>query len=67
VKSNPSGDTLMNNRSIAPCGIICDICLGSQRKKNKCAGCNNTGNKAFHCEKCSIKLCPEKNGDEKLL
>lgn len=57
----------MNNSSIAPCGVICDICLGFQRSKNKCVGCNNTGNKPYHCTVCSIKTCSEKNGNEKLL
>ncbi|MFZ4725068.1 MAG: DUF3795 domain-containing protein [Paludibacter sp.] len=57
----------MNNTSIAPCGVICDICLGFQRNKNKCVGCNNTGNKPYHCTICSIKTCPEKNGNEKQL
>lgn len=50
---------------IAPCGIICDICLGFQRDKNKCVGCNNTGFKPVHCENCNIKLCSEKNIKEK--
>jgi len=46
-------------RTIAPCGLICDICLGLQREKNKCAGCTNTGYKPFHCDACRIKLCAE--------
>jgi hypothetical protein len=57
----------MNNESIAPCGVICDLCLGYQREKNKCVGCNNIGYKPYHCTVCSIKSCTEKNGDEKLL
>lgn len=57
----------MNNSSIAPCGVICDICLGFQRKKNTCAGCNIPGNKPYHCTVCSIKFCSEKNGNDKLL
>ena len=57
----------MNNASIAPCGVICDICLGFQRSKNKCVGCKNTGNKPYHCTVCSIKSCPEKEGKENLL
>jgi hypothetical protein len=57
----------MNNASIAPCGVICDLCLGFQREKNKCVGCLSTGNKPYHCTVCSIKSCPEKNGDENLL
>lgn len=52
---------------IAPCGVICDICLGFQRSKNKCVGCNREGNKPYHCIVCSIKSCVEKNGNEKLL
>jgi len=50
----------MNNKSVAPCGVICDICLGFQRTKNKCVGCNSIGNKPYHCTVCSIKACPEK-------
>jgi hypothetical protein len=57
----------MNNASIAPCGVICDICLGFQRNKNTCVGCNNIGNKPYHCTVCSIKSCAEKKGSEKLL
>jgi hypothetical protein len=57
----------MNNESIAPCGVICDLCLGFQRDKNTCVGCTNNGNKPYHCRVCSIKLCAEKNGNEKLL
>lgn len=57
----------MDNNSIAPCGVICDLCLGFQRNKNKCVGCNNIGNKPYHCTVCSIKSCVEKKRDEKLL
>jgi hypothetical protein len=57
----------MNNTSIAPCGVICDLCLGFQRTKNKCVGCNSIGNKPYHCTVCSIKSCPEKKGNEKRL
>ncbi len=57
----------MNTSSIAPCGVICDICLGFQRNKNKCVGCNNIGNKPYHCTVCSIKTCVEKKGNENLL
>jgi hypothetical protein len=55
------------NITIAPCGIICDICIGFQRNKNKCVGCSSDGNKPNHCTVCSIKICPEKNGHENLL
>lgn len=57
----------MTPASIAPCGIICDICLGFQREKNRCVGCQPDGNKVFHCEKCSIKLCTEKGKNVKTL
>jgi len=57
----------MNNLSIAPCGVICDICLGFQRSKNKCVGCNNIGNRPYHCSVCSIKTCVEKQGNDNLL
>ncbi len=57
----------MNYNSVAPCGVICDICLGYQRVKNKCVGCLNVGNKPYHCTVCSIKSCEEKKGNEELL
>ncbi len=58
---------LMDASSIAPCGVLCDLCLGFQRAGNKCMGCNDVGNKPYHCTVCSIKGCSEKNGDDKLL
>ncbi len=57
----------MNHASVAPCGVICDLCYGFQRPKNKCAGCNQSGNKPYHCTVCSIKSCTEKQGNDKLL
>lgn len=57
----------MNMDSLAPCGVVCDLCLGFQRTKNKCVGCNNEGNKPYHCTVCSIKTCPEKQGNDKML
>jgi hypothetical protein len=53
--------------SIAPCGVMCDICLAYQRKKNKCVGCLNKGNKPYHCTVCSIKSCEEKKDNEEIL
>ena len=52
--------------TIAPCGIICTICSGFQRDKNKCVGCNNTGFKPIHCENCRIKLCSKEKVKEKV-
>lgn len=57
----------ISNTSIAPCGVICDICLGFQREKNNCVGCNNVGSKPNHCTVCSIKFCAEKQGNDTLL
>lgn len=57
----------MNTLSIAPCGVICDLCMAFQRDKNKCVGCNNRGYKPYHCTVCSIKLCLEKQGNDQLL
>lgn len=57
----------MNGKSIAPCGVICDLCLGFQRDKNRCVGCNVTGEKIGHCNVCTIKYCPEKREDSELL
>ena len=57
----------MKNISIAPCGVICEICLGFQREKNKCVGCLTIGNKPYHCTVCSIKSCAEKKGNKELL
>jgi hypothetical protein len=50
----------MTKASIAPCGINCDLCSAFTRKKNRCVGCNNEGDKVPHCATCSIRTCPEK-------
>ena len=49
----------MDNRSIvAPCGMDCGICLGYQRKKNRCSGCNAIdGSLPNYCKKCLIRNC----------
>lgn len=48
---------------VAPCGLICDLCLGFQREKDKCSGCTVEGSKPSYCTKCSIVNCSEKKGD----
>jgi putative acetyltransferase len=53
----------MENNSLAPCGVICDLCMAFQRTRNKCVGCLADGNKPYHCTVCSIKDCPEKQGN----
>jgi hypothetical protein len=39
---------------IAPCGMNCALCMGYQRKKNHCAGCNSLNQTRV---KCVIKYC----------
>jgi hypothetical protein len=61
-------DNMLDKLSIAPCGVICDICSAYQRDKNKknyCAGFRREEPKAEHCKKRMIKNCVEKkNVDE---
>ncbi|MBK8944065.1 MAG: DUF3795 domain-containing protein [Ignavibacteriae bacterium] len=48
----------LTSSMIAPCGMNCGLCIGYQRIKNKCAGCQSTSlNKSNHCFTCSIKNC----------
>jgi len=43
---------------IAPCGMNCTLCIGYQRQKNPCAGCNlDDTNKPKSCIRCVIKTC----------
>lgn len=55
----------MNSKSIAPCGLICDLCLYFQREKNRCVGCNGKGDKPHYCTVCKIILCPERMATKK--
>jgi len=52
----------MKIRSIAPCGMNCDLCLGSIREKNRCPGCRDldklANNKWKYCsERCGKYPC----------
>lgn len=48
---------------IAPCGMNCALCLGYQRDKNRCMGCNsNDINMPKYCKTCVIKNCDKKKG-----
>jgi len=48
----------MNSKSIAPCGMNCNTCIGYLRDKNKCPGCRERDtNKPNSCRKCTIKNC----------
>jgi len=43
---------------IAPCGMNCALCIGYQRKKNQCSGCNHGGRSTpGSCNRCSIVNC----------
>lgn len=55
--------TEMTISGVAPCGLMCDLCLGFQREKNRCSGCTTEGSKPTYCTKCLIANCPEKGGD----
>ena len=48
-------------RMIAPCGMDCALCIGHQREKNRCPGCNDPHNEAKlpHCVRCRLKNCTE--------
>lgn len=47
----------MENNSLAPYGVICDPCLGFQRTKTKCVGCQADGNPAAACSDCPEYPC----------
>jgi len=50
----------MKIRSIAPCGMNCDLCLGSIREKNRCPGCRDLDKKRPRTRtKCTIRNCEE--------
>ncbi|NLD59775.1 MAG: DUF3795 domain-containing protein [Clostridiales bacterium] len=48
---------------VAPCGLVCDLCRGFQRQKNRCPGCTAEGGKPTYCATCAVVRCPEKGGD----
>ena len=51
----------MNASHIAPCGMNCALCIGFQRKKNKCQGCNgNEQTKPQSCRTCTIVMCEKR-------
>jgi hypothetical protein len=57
---------IMKHLSLAPCGVVCELCIGYQRSKNKCDGCNANGIKPKRCISCSIRNCKEKSNPEEL-
>lgn len=47
-------------KTVAPCGIDCSLCLGFQRTKNRCPGCNEADQgKPGYCVECKIKKCEQ--------
>lgn len=45
---------------IAPCGMICSLCLAFQRTKNRCNGCMSAEASAIrHCSVCLLRNCEE--------
>lgn len=55
------------NNTIAPCGLLCNLCLAFQRSKNRCDGCNSTGEKPLYCLRCAIKNCEMKKSNASLI
>lgn len=60
-RQNPSLlENKMKTTHIAVCGMNCVLCMGYQRTKNHCDGCNARNNsQPFSCRKCSINLCEQ--------
>ena len=49
---------------IAPCGMNCALCIGYQREKNSCKGCNIVDpNKPGYCRTCSVVTCEKREGE----
>jgi hypothetical protein len=49
---------MKRNGAIAPCGMDCSLCIGLQREKERCSGCNGPNkSKPKYCVFCRIKLC----------
>ena len=57
---------VLNSLTLAPCGVVCELCIAYQRTRNRCVGCNSDGYKPKHCTICSIKLCKAKPEPETL-
>lgn len=48
----------MEEKTIAPCGMNCALCLAYQRSKNTCGGCRGEHEKIHPgCLRCIIKNC----------
>jgi hypothetical protein len=50
---------VLDESSIAPCGMNCGVCIARLRSNKPCCGCKNTGNKPNHCYRCVIKNCEQ--------
>jgi len=49
---------------VAVCGMVCAICIGHIREKNKCPGCRDMP-RVQYCRKCIIRNCKELKGGKK--
>lgn len=48
----------MEKKLISPCGMNCSLCLGYQREKNQCKGCNSDIEAMpIICQRCIIRNC----------
>ncbi len=53
----------LSEKHIAPCGMNCGLCIGFQREKRKCRGCNiDDPNKPGYCRTCSVVVCEKREG-----
>lgn len=53
--------------TVAPCGLICGLCLNFQNTKGGCKGCKQSEKEeaAFLCDyNCTQRRCWKKNGNE---
>jgi hypothetical protein len=58
-------DVKIKSYHIAPCGMNCALCLGYQREKNHCPGCNAPDtDKINFCARCSMKHCEFYSGSK---
>lgn len=50
---------------VARCGMVCGLCIGHLRAKNRCPRCNgDDADKPRHCVACRIKHCEERAAEE---
>ncbi len=50
-------NSAFNEKSVAPCGMNCGVCIAYLRDKKPCVGCRGIGEKPKHCNRCIIANC----------